>query len=243
MTKFKKPFFIILTIFLTINFYGSGKTNSENVKSSSKKGVRIIYLIRHGQYNIKDKKDADIGKNLIPLGIAQARLVASRLKSLGIRFTALYSSTMSRARETAMEINKDFPYLKLKQFRIIRECLPTTRRADIMKKVSPEEVKKCESNLNIAFKKFFVPSPDKNTRYDIIVCHGNVIRYFVTKVLNVDTAAWLGMSIGNCSLTAVRIKPSGAMKLLFFGDVGHIPVNLQTGLYNKTTPLKIKKSD
>ncbi len=234
----KKVIVFILMFFIFDFFLLFGQTIKQS--NSKKTGVRIIYLIRHGRYNHKDKRSPFIGKKLIPLGIAQARLVATRLRSLGVTFSTLYSSTMTRAKETAMEINKDFPYLKLKQFRMISECLPTTRRLDVMKEATKEEVKECENNLDKAFDKFFIPSPDERTRYDIIVCHGNVIRYFVTKVLQVDTKAWLGMSIGNCSLTAVRIKPDGSMKLLFFGDVGHIPVNLQTGLYNKTGKLKIE---
>ena len=71
------------------------------------------------------------------------------------------------------------------------------------------------------------------------MCHGNVIRYFVTKVLKVNTMAWLQMTIGNCSLTIVRIMPDGKMKLISFNDVGHIPPNLQTetGGDNKTKKL------
>jgi serine/threonine-protein phosphatase PGAM5 len=88
--------------------------------------------------------------------------------------------------------------------------------------------KECVENLEKAFKEYFVPSPDFNDRNDIIVCHGNVIRYFVTKVLNVDPMSWLQMSIGNCSLTIIRIKPDGSMKLVSFNDVGHIPPNMQT---------------
>ena len=74
----------------------------------------------------------------------------------------------------------------------------------------------------------FIPSPDDEDRNDVIVCHGNVIRYFVTKVLKVNTMAWLQMTISNCSLTIVRIMPNGKMKLIAFNDVGHIPPNLQT---------------
>jgi serine/threonine-protein phosphatase PGAM5 len=40
--------------------------------------------------------------------------------------------------------------------------------------------------------------------------------------------AWLGMSIGNCSLTVVTINADGSMKLLSYGDVGHLPPNLTT---------------
>jgi len=61
-----------------------------------------------------------------------------------------------------------------------------------------------------------------------VVCHGNVIRYFVTRALDVDTEAWLGMSIGNCSLTTISVAADGSTKLLCFSDIGHLPPNLVT---------------
>ena len=191
-------------------------------------GIRTIYLIRQGDYNHKDERDADVGKELVPLGIAQARLVASRLKSLPVKITSLISSTMTRARQTAMIINYEFPNLDLQKDSLIRECTPPTWRKDIMEREDPEELKNCTDNLEEAFNKFFIPSPDEEDRNDVLVCHGNVIRYFVTKVLKVNTMAWLQMTISNCSLTIVRIMPDGTTKLISFNDVGHIPPNLQT---------------
>jgi serine/threonine-protein phosphatase PGAM5 len=94
--------------------------------------------------------------------------------------------------------------------------------------VDTTEKEKCVKNIEQAFKDFFIPSPDENDRNDIIVCHGNVIRYFVTKVLKVDTMSWLQMSITNCSLTIVRVMPDGTMKLDAFSDYGHIPENMRT---------------
>ena len=47
-------------------------------------------------------------KKLLRLGIAQARLLSHRLKGMPVEFTSLTSSTMTRARETAMIINEDF---------------------------------------------------------------------------------------------------------------------------------------
>ena len=95
--------------------------------------------------------------------------------------------------------------------------------------------------LKQAFQKYFIPSPDDNDRNDIIVCHGNVIRYFVTKVLKVDTMSWLQMSISNCSLTIIRVLPDGNMKLDAFSDYGHIPENMRTftGGKNKEKELLI----
>jgi serine/threonine-protein phosphatase PGAM5 len=198
--------------------------------SSPKKGVRTLYLIRHGQHDHDDNRDPDIGKALVPLGIAQSRLISNRLKSLPVKMSSLISSTMTRARQTAMIINRDFPGLELQQTSLIRECTPPTWREDIMEGEDPEEIQKCTDNLDTAFSKYFIPSPDEEDRNDIIVCHGNVIRYFVTKVLKVETMSWLQMTIGNCGLTVVRIKPDGSMKLVSFNDMGHIPPNLRTVL-------------
>jgi len=193
-----------------------------------KKGTRTLYLIRHGQYDHEDKRGPDIGKALIPLGIAQARLIANRLKSLPVTMNSLISSTMTRARQTAMIINKEFPDLELQQSRIIRECTPPTWREDIMDREDPENLEECIDQLETTFSEYFVPSPDNQDRNDIIICHGNVIRYLVTKVLKVDTMSWLQMTTGNCGLTVVQIKPDGSMKLVSFNDMGHIPPNLRT---------------
>jgi serine/threonine-protein phosphatase PGAM5 len=201
-------------------------------------GVHMIYLVRHGQYDYDDDRDPDIGKALVPLGIAQARLVAQRLGSLPVTMTSIYSSTMTRARQTALVIGQEFPDLELRQTRILRECTPPTWRHDIVADEDPDEMNACRDQLEKAYAEFFVPSPDAD-RHDLLVCHGNVIRYFVTKVLGVDTMSWLGMSVGNCSLTVVRINPDGTKKLLSVGDIGHIPPNLQTGLDRKDKNLVI----
>jgi serine/threonine-protein phosphatase PGAM5 len=107
-----------------------------------------------------------------------------------------------------------------------------------MSELEPGEAQVCEEQLELAFSQFFAPTPDGD-RDDILVCHGNVIRYLVTRVLRVDTHAWLGLAVGNCSLTVIRIGADGAMKVLMVGDVGHIPVNLQTGLYFPIRELEI----
>ena len=66
-----------------------------------------------------------------------------------------------------------------------------------------------------------------------------MIRYFVTKALKVDTMAWLGFSIGNCSLTVIRVNADGSLKVVSYGDVGHIPINLQTETGGTDKPLVV----
>jgi len=208
---------LVLVSSALLNAEETGKTD----------GVRTVYLIRHGEYDHADERDPDVGRALVPLGVAQARIVGSRLRGLPVEITSLHSSTMTRARETALVIGEEFPNLELQTSRLIRECTPPTWRQDIMAREEEADLEACVEQLEKAYPVYFAPSPDAD-RHDVIVCHGNVIRYFVTKVLGVDTNAWLGMSIGNCSLTVVTIKADGSMKLLSFGDVGHLPPNLST---------------
>ena len=217
------PFLIIFlfAIFIAENIYSQ-------TDHPEKKGTRTIYLIRHGEYDQKDERDSFTGRELTPLGIAQAKLLGARLKSMQVSFTSLISSTMTRARQTAIILNQEFPELNLVQDSIISECTPPAWQSDIKLTLDTIKANACVDNIEDAFKKYFIPSPDENDRNDIIVCHGNVIRYFVTKVLKVDPLSWLQMSITNCSLTIVRITPNGSMKLDAFSDYGHIPENLRT---------------
>ena len=216
-------------VFIILSLAIFSPINSAQIRSHRKsKVVRTIYLIRHGDYAPQKDDIPDSEQVLTPLGIAQARLVAERLKSMNIKFNSLISSTMTRAIQTAEVINNDFPELKLEQSDLIRECSPPLKRNDYMAGIDTTNPEECAQNLEQAFQKYFIPTPDEQDRNDIIVCHGNVIRYFVTKVLKVDTMSWVLMSISNCSLTIARVFPDGTMKLDAFSDYGHIPENMRT---------------
>ena len=189
--------------------------------------VRTIVLIRHGEYEHDDGCDEDIGCGLVSLGRQQARLVADRLKAMPITFTSIQASAMTRARQTGEIIAERFPELDLAIHRDIRECTPNTRREDIMAEMKPGEGEECEAQLAAAWERIFVPAAGAN-EYDIVVCHGNVIRWFVTQVLEVDPLAWLQMSIANCSLTVVQVRADGSKKLISFADSGHLPYSMTT---------------
>jgi len=189
--------------------------------------VRTVFLIRHGEYEHDEDCDEDTGCGLVALGRQQARLTADRLKAMPIVFTSIQASEMTRARQTGEIILEAFPDLELVLHRDIRECTPSTWREDIMTDMEPGEAEECEANLEAAWARIFVPAVGAN-EYDIVVCHGNVIRWFVTRVLKVDPLAWLQMSIANCSLTVVQVRSDGSVKLIAFADSGHIPYSMTT---------------
>lgn len=223
----KKSHPMALTVLLSVAIIFPAAVAGQ-MAETAKRGTRTIYLVRHGLYDHDDARDEFTGKELVPLGIAQARLLAARLRAMPIAFSSLTSSNMTRARQTAQVIGREFPGLELKQDPAISECTPPTWRKDVMAEETAEAMAACVKNIEAFFQERFVPSPDAVDRHDIVVCHGNVIRYLVTKALRADAMSWLQMSISNCSLTAIRILADGTMRLDSFGDYGHIPENMRT---------------
>lgn len=189
--------------------------------------LRHLYLIRHGEYVRDEGCDEDAGCGLDRLGRHQAALAGDLLASLGVEFTSLQASSMTRARETAAIIDDRLPGPALELHRDVRECTPTTRRADVMADLDPGEAEACERELAAAWDRLVRPAADRDA-HDIVVCHGNVIRWFVCRALDVDPQAWLGMSIANCSLTVIQVRADGTCRLVTFADAGHIPFPLRT---------------
>jgi len=190
--------------------------------------TRTVYLVRHGWYDWDNDDDPDVGKALITLGRQQARLIADRLDAMDVTFNSVQASAMTRARQTGEFIAPRFPHLELEIHRDIRECLMTTRRQDIMDDLDEGEAEECEERLEAAWARIFAPVTGDQDEHDIIVCHGNVIRWFVTHALEVDLEAWLGMSVSNASLTTIQVRADGSFKVLGVGDSGHIPYHMNT---------------
>jgi serine/threonine-protein phosphatase PGAM5 len=58
--------------------------------------------------------------------------------------------------------------------------------------------------------------------FEIIVCHGNVIRYFFCRALQLPPEAWLRLCTYNCSLTYLVVRPNGLVSARMMGDIGHL---------------------
>lgn len=190
--------------------------------------VRTIVLVRHGNYVADDSIDEKTGPHLSPLGVAQAYLAGARLANSTMTFDKLYVSPMQRARDTAAAIAPEFPQQRFEVIDDLAECTPPTRRADIMAREKPADLAACKEKLDRDFERFFKPAVGKE-QADLLVCHGNVIRYLTMRALGVDTKAWLEVSVGHASITTIRVQADGKFKVIAVGDVGHISPNLRTG--------------
>jgi serine/threonine-protein phosphatase PGAM5 len=191
------------------------------------KGLRTIILIRHGVYDETDPRDAEIGKALLPEGREQARYTGARLAGWPARIDVLRASTMTRARETAEIIAHALPGLTPVPDRNLRECEPPGTHQETMTGLEPGDADSCAARLDADLARYFRPSPARDST-EVLVCHGNVIRWLTCRALGANPKLWLGMSLANCSLTVIQVRPDGTFKITAVGDRGHLPVALQT---------------
>jgi serine/threonine-protein phosphatase PGAM5 len=110
---------------------------------------------------------------------------------------------------------------------LLHECTPTADRADYMKNHSLDDIAHCEANLDAAWRKYFVPTPDADT-HDVLVCHGNVIRWMVARALGMDAKGWTRFDIANCSITVIAVRPDGGTRLVMYSSVDYMPLAKQT---------------
>lgn len=185
--------------------------------------VRTLYLVRHGAYVPDPKADPQAGPSLAPLGVAEARLVGARLAGMGVHFDAMTSSTMTRAHETAEIIHESLTDVPFDSSPLLTECTPPA--SPPLQGRSEKAMASCASRLDTVFSKYFTPSADAD-RNELLVCHGNVIRYLVMKALRADPKDWLNMTVAHASLTIIRVGADGSMNVLGVGDVGHIPPHM-----------------
>ncbi|XP_022048506.1 serine/threonine-protein phosphatase PGAM5, mitochondrial isoform X4 [Acanthochromis polyacanthus] len=188
------------------------------------KATRNILLIRHSQYNLSGNNDKE--RILTPLGREQAELTGQRLAALGLKYDVLIHSSMTRATETANIISKHLPGVDLVSCDLLREGAPIEPVPPVTH-WKPDAVQYHEDGARIeaAFRRYIhrADPTQKEDSYEIIVCHANVIRYFVCRALQFPPEGWLRMGLNNGSITWLTIRPSGRVALRTMGDSGFMP--------------------
>ncbi|KAK7871299.1 hypothetical protein R5R35_007574 [Gryllus longicercus] len=201
---------------------------NEEVQKVKPKATRHILLIRHGQYNLDGTRDSE--RTLTELGKQQAVRTGERLKELALPYTKLVRSTMTRATQTAQYIEQ-----ALEKELPVNDCCMLQEGAPIPPEPpvghwKPEfhQFYQDGARIEAAFRKYFhrAPASQKEDSYEILVCHANVIRYFVCRALQFPPEAWLRIGLKHASITWVSVLPSGRVTLHALGDTGHLPPKL-----------------
>ncbi|CAH2295623.1 serine threonine- phosphatase PGAM5, mitochondrial isoform X1 [Pelobates cultripes] len=175
------------------------KEREDKLKKCDAKVSRHIYLIRHGQYN---DADCESERTLTGKGREQADLTGQRLAALaneGINFNGIVYSSLTRSTETADIVA--YQYFK------------------------------DGPRIEAAFRKYIHRADPEQTKdsYEIIVCHDNVIRYFVCRALQFQPDGWLRMSLYHGSITKMVVYSNGDVSLVTLGDAGYMPPGKLSG--------------
>ncbi|MCF7866875.1 histidine phosphatase family protein [Candidatus Woesearchaeota archaeon] len=172
-----------------------------------------IILLRHGN---SIKKDGDTV--LSEKGINQAKLLAKRLAS--VKITKTYSSNYTRALQTYEEFKKikpDIPHIISEDLReIYRTIIGGPKREG----TTPERAKKDRKRIEHAFNDI-----TQNDESDVIAvfCHGNVIRYFLSKILKPEdkTDLWENLIINEASISILEVN-NESLKIKTINDIEHL---------------------
>jgi len=191
--------------------------------------TRHLLLIRHGQYNLQGTNDKE--RSLTDLGKQQAAVTAARLAALSLPYSHIIHSNMTRAIETAEIVAEALPNTPvLPADTILREGAPIRPEPNVASWKPEHYYLQDGARIEAAFRKYFHradPSQMKES-YEVVVCHANVIRYFVCRALQFPPEAWLRISLKHASITWITIRPDGRVSVRGLGESGHFPPAMLT---------------
>lgn len=191
--------------------------------------TRYLYLVRHGNYNAYEQVDDDLGGSLTPLGYKQSEYTGDYLQNLPI--DTLYTSTLRRAAQTTEVLSKYMPAVPVVPRRDLWEAMPVVPfrlEGSFHQKypsMNPARLAEQNAYAEQAFSSLFtfVDEDSDAEVHDVLVCHGNLIRYMVCRTLGVDPRAWANMLIYQASISRVRIDDEEGIMLLSFNESMHMP--------------------
>jgi len=210
-----KPPLLLLLIALTAPLLNAAEP------TATESAVRTLILVRHGIYTPQREADEKTANGLNALGREQAGLVAEHLATLPLKIDSLTSSELLRAVETGDIIARRLGQPCLRDGNL-NECMPAGEGF-----AAKPDTPAAEAQLAAAWSRYAIPATGES-RHDVLVCHGNVIRWFVCKALGVDTKQWTRMEIANCSITYIQVRPDGTTRVQVYNDVSHVPLDKQT---------------
>lgn len=216
------------------NWDGNSQFNPENtgnnkrIGESGRKWHQNIF-VRHGQYILSATKDEE--KVLTNTGREQAEETGKYLsQQYGNKVNAIYHSNLTRAKETAAIISKYFPGVRLIEDTNLAEGVPIAPSPSVSGfKPTTKEIESDKERIENAFNTYFSRKGKSfNENVDIIVCHGNVIRYMFCKGLQYPTSGWLRLNHLNCGITRMSVSTDSLVICSGLGDGGHLRPNIHT---------------
>jgi broad specificity phosphatase PhoE len=173
-----------------------------------------IILVRHGKANLQVE-----GTPLTNNGFLEAKAVAKELEKRN--FEKVYSSDLLRAKQTCEEFTKD--YIEDQRLREVYRVLiggpikeGTSENREINDKKRADDI----------FGEIL-----KNEKDVLVFCHGNIIRYYLNKVLKSKENLWDSMTINNGSISVLEFE-KGLLEIKEVNLTSHLPKEILEEIHN-----------
>ena len=196
-----------------------------------------LLLIRHGTTRLH-KNDRFWGKTDVPLsnvGIKQAGQLRNRLAQEKI--TAVYTSTLSRARSTADIIATghkakitacdelcecNFGFIEGLTYKEIQNLYPELAKELASWKTVSFPGGETLNQLNDRVKEFMKRLVNLKDNYTVaIVSHGGPLRLLICNLMGINIMHWQQFRLDRASLSVMEVYPETAI-LLSLNDISHI---------------------
>ena len=177
-----------------------------------------IFFVRHGEADSKIE-----GAPLTEKGFLEAKAVAKEL--LKYNFDKVYYSDLKRAKQTAEE------YLRLNlgidsfEDSRLREIYRVLIGGPIKEGTSLDRESNDRKRADEIFNELI-----KERRDMVVFCHGNIIRYFLNKVLKSKDNLWESMIINNGSISILESNKSG-LKIKEINFYDHLDMKNKENIY------------
>lgn len=170
-----------------------------------------LIFIRHGEA----KQEEPFG--LTKKGFAQAKAVAKRLESVNV--TKTYTSDLRRAVETQREYFKikNIPNNKTEK---LREIYRNIIGGPVREGTPIDRAEKDKKRAEEIFEEIVKNGEDKDNI--VVFCHGNIIRFFLAKALNLKPAnLWENIVINNASISVLEVSNKG-YRIKVLNNIEHL---------------------
>ncbi len=177
---------------------------------------RLVVLVRHGQYDTTDTTNG----RLTRVGREQASRTGQFLARAS--FDGMFTSNLPRALETAALVGAGVR-MEGRASPLLREGFPTKLKGYAATAASIAEDR---ARFEAAFERFFKKPVRRST--ELVVCHGNIIRYFVCRALGIAVRRWIQLGTNHTGITRIVVKDNGDMGVASYNETSHLPRKLVT---------------
>ncbi len=179
-----------------------------------------VHLVRHGQAHNDDGVDTH-GPELTALGLRQARSLGKRLAHH--KYAAIYSSDLTRARQTADAIACHHPDDILTVTRDLREICGSHSTLGMSQLITHSDRSLIEEQESMH--RFIDKLRSTHSENDsvLVVCHGNIIRGLIPLMGGIESNHTPLVEIYNCALSIINIWSNGRAVVRLLNCVSHLP--------------------